>query len=203
MITEEYELMKKLLLLTVCAGALVFGGCTKSTIVNPHEVTVAANPDFEVKEDVEIEWQQVSDDAKALFLDKAEYPYSRDLVILLEPTEKQLQLLWVVADDFPEEELDHYAEDLVKEFNNIVAYQDFSIERAGVDSYGGLWKEYGLSVGIIPESTKEDPDTWFMDVTYEAGTDFELPHTSEALAYLKAHPDSGEEEESTGETEEE
>ena len=38
--------MKKLLLLTVCAGALVFGGCTKSTIVSPQEYTLAANPDF-------------------------------------------------------------------------------------------------------------------------------------------------------------
>ena len=196
--------MKKLLLLTVCVGALVFGGCTKSTIVSPHEYTLAANPDFEEKENVEIEWQQVSDDAKELFLDKEEYPYSRDLVILLEPTEKQLQLLWVVADDFPAEELDHYAEDLVKEFNNIVASQDFTIERSGVDSYGGLWKEYGLSVGIIPESTKEDPETWFMDVTYEAGTDFELPHTSEALAYMKRNPDGGAdaEEEGSEETEE-
>ena len=163
--------MKKLLLLTVCAGALVFGGCTKSTIVSPQEYTLAANPDFEEKENVEIEWQQVSDDAKELFLDKEEYPYSRDLVILLEPTEKQLQLLWVVADDFPAEELDHYAEDLVKEFNNIVASQDFTIERAGVDSYGGLWKEYGLSVGIIPESTKEDPET-FIRKTFNAVDDF-------------------------------
>ncbi|MCR5370799.1 MAG: hypothetical protein K6E83_08840 [Clostridium sp.] len=195
--------MKKLLLLGLCAGALLFGGCTKSTIVNPHEYTLAANPDFEEKKDVEIEWQQVSDDAKELFLNTEDYPYAKDLVILLEPTEKKLQLLWVVADDFPEEELDRYAEDLVKEFNNIVASQDFSIERAGTDSYGGLWKEYGLSVGIIPESTKEDPDTWFMDVTYEAGTDFKLPNTSEALAYMENQPDDGEEaEEDTGEKEE-
>ncbi len=195
--------MKKLLLLGLCAGALLFGGCTKSTIVNPDEYTLAANPDFEEKKDVEIEWQQVSDDAKELFLNTEDYPYAKDLVILLEPTEKKLQLLWVVADDFPEEELDRYAEDLVKEFNNIVASQDFSIERAGTDSYGGLWKEYGLSVGIIPESTKEDPDTWFMDVTYEAGTDFKLPNTSEALAYMENQPDDGEEaEEDTGEKEE-
>ncbi len=195
--------MKKLLLLGLCAGALLFGGCTKSTIVNPDEYTLAANPDFEEKKDVEIEWQQVSDDAKELFLNTEDYPYAKDLVILLEPTEKKLQLLWVVADDFPEEELDRYAEDLVKEFNDIVASQDFSIERAGTDSYGGLWKEYGLSVGIIPESTKEDPDTWFMDVTYEAGTDFKLPNTSEALAYMENQPDDGEDaEEDTGEEEE-
>ena len=61
----------------------------------------------------------------------------------------------------------------------MVATQDFSIERSSDTSYGGLWKTYGLSYGLAPESTQDDEDTWFISGSYPAGTDFKLPSAEE------------------------
>ena len=200
--------MKKPLLsaAVVLTSLAMLAGCTKSNIVNADHQTVAVtgNPEDGAPEDVEIDWEQVADDAHSIFDDKTEYPNSVKFSIYLNQETKEIMLLWAVDDKFSAEDLSRYAEDALKMFNDIVATQDGKIAMSDENSYGGLWKEYGLSVGIIPESTKEDPETWFMDVTYEAGTDFELPHTSEALAYMKRNPDGGAdaEEEGSEETEE-
>ena len=57
--------------------------------------------------------------------------------------------------------------------------QKFAIERSSDTSYGGLWKTYGLSYGLAPESTQDDEDTWFISGSYPAGTDFKLPSAEE------------------------
>ncbi len=165
--------MKKILMLIACMALL--SGCTQSNIVNPTAETKIADPDFSVQEGIEIDWTQVSVEAEELFGNEKEYPYTRDFHFYLEPTKKEIMLMWVVADDFPESQTLSYAEDLIKGFNDTVAVQDFSIERSGQDSYGGLWKQYGLSFSIVPESTQDDEDTWFISASYGAGVDFVLP----------------------------
>lgn len=171
--------MKKFIMLMMCAALL--SGCTKSNIVQPDSETKIADPDFEVRDDIEINWAQVSEESEALFKDKSEYPYSEDFHFMLQPTTNEIMLVWVVADDMPAEELDPYLESLVKGFNDIVATQDFSIESSSDDSYGGLWKTYGLSYGIAPLSTQDDEETWFANGGYGAGVDFVLPNSMEAL----------------------
>lgn len=166
--------MRKVLGLLVCM--LLLSGCTKSNIVNATEQTVAVSaPDFELRDDIEIEWGQVSEDTEALFNDESRYPYTRDYHFYLEPKKKEIMLMWVVADDFPETQIRRYAEDLIKYFNDAVAVQDFSIAASGKDSYGGLWDEYALSFSIVPESTQDDADTWFISGNYGAGVKFTLP----------------------------
>lgn len=168
--------MKKILVLLACATVLA--GCApKSNIVSPDstEGTVAGKPDFDVKEDVEIDWQQAKRDAESIFNDTKEYPYSVDFHVLLEPEQKEVMLIWVVKDDFPSDEIVNYSEALIKEFNDVVATQDFSIERSGSDSYGGLWNRYGISYGLAPESTQDDESTWFISGSFSAGTEFKLP----------------------------
>lgn len=166
--------MRKVLGLLVCM--LLLSGCTKSNIVNATEQTVAVSaPDFELRDDIEIEWGQVSEDTEALFNDESRYPYTRDYHFYLEPKKKEIMLMWVVADDFPENQIHRYAEDLIKYFNDAVAVQDFSIAASGEDSYGGLWDEYALSFSIVPESTQDDADTWFISGNYGAGVKFTLP----------------------------
>lgn len=171
--------MKKLLVLLACAALL--SGCTKSNIVQPDSETRVTDPDFSIKDDIEIDWEQVSRDAEDTFKNKNEYPYSEDFHFMLQPNTKEIMLVWVVADDLPAEELDKYAESLIKGFNDVVAVQDFSIEQSGEDSYGGLWKRYAFSFGIAPVSTQDDEETWFINGSYGAGVDFKLPNTMEAL----------------------
>ena len=172
--------MRKILVLLACAAVL--SGCApKSNIVSPDstEGTVAGQPDFDAKDDVEIDWEQAKVDAEDIFTDTKEYPYSVDFHLLLQPEQKEIMLVWVVKDDLPSNQIAKYSEALVKGFNDMVATQDFSIERSSDTSYGGLWKTYGLSYGRAPESTQDDEDTWFISGSYPAGTDFKLPSAEE------------------------
>lgn len=172
--------MRKILVLLACAAVL--SGCApKSNIVSPDstEGTVAGQPDFDAKDDVEIDWEQAKVEAEDMFTDVNEYPYSVDFHLLLQPEQKEIMLVWVVKDDLPSSEIAEYSEALVKGFNDMVSTQDFSIERSSDTSYGGLWKTYGLSYGLAPESTQDDEDTWFISGSYPAGTDFKLPSAEE------------------------
>ena len=101
-------------------------------------------------------------------------------------------LIWVVADDLPDDQIGTYAEDLIKGFNDIVHTQDFSIEMTGEDSYGGLWKHYALSYSIVPESDQDNEDAWFISGSYEAGADFKLPDTKELISKVKEKEAAGE-----------
>ena len=183
--------MKKLLIMLVACMALL-SGCTESTIVKPTSETVVGDPNFETQENVEIDWTQVSTDAEDMFKDTSTYEYGRDFHFYMEPNKKQIMLIWVVADDLPDDQIGTYAEDLIKGFNDIVHTQDFSIEMSGEDSYGGLWKQYALSYSIVPESDQDNEDAWFISGSYEAGADFKLPDTKELISKVKEKEAAGE-----------
>ena len=180
----------------------LLSGCTQSNIVAPTEETIVADPEFGTQDDIEIDWTQVSTDAEEIFEDEKSYPYTKNFQFYPEPNKKEIMLIWVVADDFPEVESRDYAENLIKGFNDVVAVQDFSIETSNSDSFGGLWKNYALSYSIVPESTQDDEETWFISGSYAAGTDFVLPDTTalrKSLAELGT--DSGEDTSESEETE--
>lgn len=173
--------MRKFLMLLTCAFLL--SGCADmdSKIVNPTAETKVTDPDFSIKDDVQIDWEQVSTEAEEVFSNQEDYPYSEDFHFMLQPEAKNIMLVWVVSDDLPDSELQRYAENLIKGFNDVVAVQDFSIEPSSDDSYGGLWKTYGLSFGIAPVSTQDDEETWYVSGNYSAGMDFVLPDIEGAI----------------------
>lgn len=137
--------MKKLLLLLACATLL--SGCTKSNIVQPDSETKVANPDFSIQDNIEIDWEQVSTDAEETFKNKNDYPYSEDFHFMLQPNTKEIMLVWVVSDDLPANELNHYSEALVKGFNDVVATQDFSIAQSGKD----FMADFGKTMAYLME----------------------------------------------------
>ena len=164
---------------------VLLSGCTQSNIVNPESETKIADPNFDIQDDIEIDWTQVSADAESVFEDTGAYPYSKDFHFLLNRRRKK-SCWWVVSDDFPASEIRTYSDNLIKGFNDVVATQDFSIETSSDDSYGGLWKNYALSFGIAPESTQDDEETWFISGNFGAGVDFVLPDTAELEKNLAA-----------------
>ena len=86
-------------------------------------------------------------------------------------------LIWVVADDLPDDQIGTYAEDLIKGFNDIVHTQDFSIEMSGEDSYGGLWKQDALSYSIVPECDQDTrtPGLSAVPMRLERISNFRIP----------------------------
>ena len=75
--------MKRFLVLAACM--VLLSGCTQSNIVNPESETKIADPNFDIQDDIEIDWTQVSADAESVFEDTGAYPYSKDFHFLLEP----------------------------------------------------------------------------------------------------------------------
>lgn len=171
--------MRKFLVLLACAALLC--GCTKSNIVQPDSETKVADPDFSIKDDIEIDWEQVSTEADEIFTNKNDFPYSEDFHFMLQPSTKEIMLMWIVADDLPNEEIQNYADRLIKGFNDLVSTQDFSIEKSSDDSFGGLWKDYSLTFGIAPVSTQDDQESWFISGNYGAGVEFVLPDVNAAI----------------------
>ena len=79
--------MKRFLVLAACM--VLLSGCTQSNIVNPESETKIADPNFDIQDDIEIDWTQVSADAESVFEDTGAYPYSKDFHFLLEPQKKE------------------------------------------------------------------------------------------------------------------
>lgn len=146
--------MTKRILMALLCGAFLTG-CTKSTIVAP-ELNAENVPGggVPVAGEIEIDWQQVADDADSFFNDESEYPYGKHMQFFLNEDEKKLALTWVVADDIPEDEALLYASDLACEFNDIVAVQDSSIALSNDNSLGGLYDQYALIVGTFPRERR-------------------------------------------------
>lgn len=190
--------MRKFLIMIACMALL--SGCTQSNIVSPDSETRVGNPNFDIQDDIEPDWSQVSTEADEIFEDVNTYPYSRGFSFYLEPNKREIMLMWVVADEFPDNEILRYTEEMIKGFNDIVAVQDFSIDRAGADSYGGLWSRYALTFNIVPESTQDDEETWFISANYPAGSEFVLPTADQLTDDAAAEQESLDAESDTTET---
>lgn len=167
--------MKRILLAVLCAASLL-GGCTRSNIVNAQgEEETAAD----------INWEKAGESAKTYFEDRSEFPDTVQFRVFMDQDEKQIQLLWVVKDAITPANVHGYAEAALKNFNDIVAEQDNTISVATDTTYGSLWDDYGISLGIIPDSTKQDRDTWYIDALYSAGSEIALPSEEEIAASMK------------------
>lgn len=185
------KLVKKIAFVTIAVMAL--SGCTKSSVTT--EAPVAAVPAGEqvdpnkmeteeeyvekvalVEEDEEevsmFDWEQVEEEAADLFGDTDYYPASVSMDYVGDEDAKTIELTWILKDGTSEEEAMEYAAELVQKFNDILAVQTADIERASVDSFGGVWDQFALTVQVSTED-----GTVLIDKNYSAGDaiDLELP----------------------------
>lgn len=164
--------MKKLLLLLVCA--MVLAGCTARTDVMP---SVEFDPNNVASDgyDPTIDWNQVAEDSNDFFMDESFFPYLKNMMLSVDEEKKEITLVFAVADDTKPEDAKKYGESCLKDFNEIVAVQNFSLKRGeDEESYGGIFKEFAVSIGVAPDSTKDDESTWFINDHLEAGEYREL-----------------------------
>ena len=187
------KLVKKIAFVTL--AVMAFSGCTKSSVSTEAPVAeeipaggVMIDPDKidteeEYVEKVELieedpveetmfDWEQVEDEAADLFNDTDYYPASVEMNYAGDEDAKTIELTWVLKDGTSEEEAMTYAAELVQKFNDILAVQTADIECATLDSFGGVWDQFALSVQISTED-----GTVLIDKSYEAGEaiDLELP----------------------------
>ncbi|MGI5946844.1 MAG: hypothetical protein ACOX8K_05505 [Lachnospiraceae bacterium] len=157
---------KKMLAVMGCA-AMLLSGCTQSNIVTPSGE--AAAPDFSIKEDVQIVWEQVYEDLGESFMESEDYPNLEQIGFNVNEEEKMVNLEVLVSEETTKEEAVSYATALVKAINDEVQIQSAYYEASSEESYGGFFKEYGFHAVVAPIQSPEDESTYLVNDTVAAG----------------------------------
>jgi len=160
--------MKKILLAAAMSCIVVLSaGCTKSTILDPE---VKPQPDFSIVTDVELVWDQVSEDLKGYYEDSDEYPGLLTFNFSHKDEDKMIiAQLFVDEDEVDKETAAEYAADLIRNLNDCIVIQNNSLALADENSYGGFFDDYGFTVQVMPEDSQEDESTWLVNMTVPAG----------------------------------
>lgn len=162
--------IRKLLVLMGCTVLLC--GCTKSNIVQPEvadETIVGESPDMEIKDDVVLDWSQIGNEMDELFTDQSAYPMSLSVNYSLDEANKLFMLTLMVKESTDAEEACTYAEEVIKGLNDVIAQQDFSVERSSIESFGGFFEIYDLKLLVIPDNPYKSSDQYLVDQVVPAG----------------------------------
>ena len=181
------KLLKKMALLSLCVFAL--SGCTQSSVTADSIVIkddMVTPEDLEmVEEDIVVDrtmkitqetdpyvfdWEQVSGDAVDMFVDEDYYPLGVDMSYEEDLEAKSIKLMWVLKNEATDGDALEYAVELVQQFNNIMATQKDGVAFATVDTFGGIWDFFNLTVQV----SKED-GTMMIDKSYKIGEEIDLP----------------------------
>lgn len=158
--------MKRIIML-LSACVLLLCGCTESNIVA--KGGGGSEPDTEIRNDIQVDWNQVWDDLDAQFADPEVYPFSESVNCNIVEEGKRIEFFLLVQPGTTEEEASSYATEVLKGFNDSVATQDFSYSESGEDSYGSYLAQYEIYVLVSPYDTKEHKDTWIFEDTIQPG----------------------------------
>ncbi|MDO4787576.1 MAG: hypothetical protein Q4A19_00245 [Johnsonella sp.] len=154
---------------SLAAAVMILGsGCAKRELVVPQ--TIAIEPDFSIKENIQIDWFQVEDECYEL-LNAEEYPLVDQIDYVVFENEKIIRLILVLKNEANQIDALTYGAKYIKAFNDAIATQDFSVARSGEDYYGGLWDEYGLELEVYPlnEILSEDTSGYYVNQKMDPG----------------------------------
>jgi len=171
--------MKKLLFLLL--GTILLTGCTPMA---SNEGSTATETEYEGEGKVteEIDWSQAAEEATDYFTEEfEEITYALEFDASIDPDTKQITLFALVSDDTAAEDALEYANTVVRSFNDIFVHnQDNEIALSSEDSYGGIYEEFSVSIGIAPKSQKADESQWFVKEDIPAGEykTFKLQNTN-------------------------
>lgn len=160
--------LKKIIIISFAAVlAVVSTGCVEREIVI--NKAIQDIPDVTIKENIEIDWEQVMEDCEAL-LSGDEYPYGCYLDFAVHDDENTTEIIWPVKNECPVEEMPEYAAAYAKAFNDAVAVQDFSVKLSEDDYYGGYWDEHDMDVQVYYEKDIMEPEKYYVNQIVPAGS---------------------------------
>ena len=165
------KIAKKMLAVLGCA-TLLLSGCTQSNIVAP--TGEAAAPDFTIKEDVKIVWEQVHEDLGETFMESEEYPGLVQVGFNVNEEEKTVSIELLVSDDTDKEEAVEYATAFVKALNDQVRVQNSYFEESTEESYGGFFKQYGFQIVAAPASASGEEAMYLINDTVAPGEERDI-----------------------------
>jgi hypothetical protein len=153
-------------LVLAVAAAMVFSGCAKrSIVVNKLE----SEPDFTIKKDIQIDWDQAQGDCEEILNDKTEYPKTSYIDTAVDEKTKTIKLIWVLANDATKEDALTYGPVFIKAFNDACHDQDFSIDLSTDSTYGTLWDRYNLNLQLYRQTDIMKPANYLVYQDIAAG----------------------------------
>lgn len=160
--------MKRKLLAAMLGAVLItVSGCTESHILRPEEGQSA--PDFSIVTDVEIQWEQVSDDVLSCYEDSSDYPGLLTFNFAHKDEEKLITAQLFVDETVSGKKAANYASDLIRFINDSITIQNNSLALSTSENYGGFFDDYSFNVQVIPELSQDDESTWLVNMTVSAG----------------------------------
>lgn len=123
----------------------------------------------DAEEETRFDWEQVAGEAADLFEDEYFYPNTVKMEYEADEDAQTIDLTWVLKNGTSEDEAMEYAVELVQSFNDLLAVQVTDVEFSTLDSFGGIWEEYALTVKVGTED-----GTWLIDKSYAAGDAIDL-----------------------------
>ena len=154
-------------LLPVILVALMFclTGCKEKEIVVPQ----SQEPDFTIKEGIEIDWDQIMTDCQDLLCEE-DYPYGSYLDFAVHDEDNTVELIWPLKAECPKEEAVEYGVAYIRAFNDACSTQDFGIAMSTEDYYGGYWDDHTIDIQVFWENDIMEPDNYLINQIIEAGT---------------------------------
>ena len=180
------KLLKKMALLSLCVFAL--SGCTQSSVTDAtlaslqagaapagvvEEEQIVVDKSVQITKETDpyvFEWEQVDEDVVDMFMDEDYYPLGVDMSYEEDLEAKSIKLMWVLKNEATDGDALEYAVELVQQFNNIMATQKDGVAFSTIDTFGGIWDFFDLTVQV----SKED-GTMMIDKSYKIGEKIDLP----------------------------
>ena len=171
--------MKKIGVIVTAAllSVAALSGCTKSNIVTPDTRVEqgAQSPDFETKEDIEIDW----DDALASLRDEFIEPYGTygdyvmDMRLNYDVDSETVNVILPVTGKTTSEIAVSYGEDVLRFLGDEMATQDFSYEPSSEDEdtiyYGSFFDTHNAKVQVFVYNEEGNEDAYLVNDTIKAG----------------------------------
>ena len=161
----------------VMSVSLLLSGCMKRGEIlesvaaeNPVLAGGQDKPDVALHDNVVLDFDEVQAGAEELILDSEEYPLSSYIDTYADEDRKQIMLIWPLQNEATEEDGVHYAEGLLRAYNDAAHDQDFSIALSTEDSYGGLYSRYDVNVQVFREQDLLNAQNYFVSMTIPAGS---------------------------------
>lgn len=160
------NIKKTLICALVLAAAVLSAGCVEREIVKNQEEIV---PDFSIKDDIEIDWEQAREDCEAA-LEEDEYPYGKYIDFEVDEEGNAVRVIWPLNEGSPKEAAPEYGEALIRALNDAIAVQDFKYALSSQESYGGYWELHDVKVEVFDDSDILFPDNYYVNDTIPAGS---------------------------------
>ncbi len=163
--------MKKLTGVLVCglflSASVFLNGCLKSEIVGQRNDT---EPEFETRDNIVLDWNQIRADAEEQFNDTSLYPLSDYIDLAFDEGKGQVLLIWSISNDATLEDALEYGASYVKGINDIATDQDFSLAKSSDTSYGGLFDKYNLQLQVFREADIMEESNYYINMFIPAGS---------------------------------